>query len=126
MIDVTLKAKHLYFVANQLQNVVARRFFSLLSEIKIETTSKGLEDDCNLTVSTEDFKEIYNILGAMPENKTARINREINSLLEPQIFAGVQAGNPEYIDVAMHIQSATDATSDWVASQIEEGKNSLV
>lgn len=126
MIDVTLKAKHLYFVANQLQNVVARRFFSLLSEIKIETTGKGLEDDCNLTVSTEDFKEIYNTLGAMPENRTARINREINSLLEPQIFAGVQAGNAEYLDIAMHIQSATDATSDWVASQIEEGKNSLV
>jgi hypothetical protein len=125
MIQVQLKAKHLYFIANILKNIVAAQFFSLLNRMKTATTGKQDDETVTVLVTAADLIYIYRILSSKPEGQANMINTEMNEMLLPQIVAGAQSGNADWIAVATEVPAIRQANWDITANEIIDGKTFL-
>jgi hypothetical protein len=92
MIQITLKAKHYYFIVNQLRNFSVEQYFSLMSRIKTALTGNtDLEASFTVDSSTEEVGTIFRICTRLPEGVANVINVEMDDLLTSQIIAGATA-----------------------------------
>ena len=92
MIQITLKAKHYYFIANQLRNFSVEQYFSLMSRIKTALTGNtDLEATFTVDASTDEVVAMFRVLTQLPEGVANVINVEMDNMLMPQIEAGVIA-----------------------------------
>ena len=92
MIQITLKAKHYYFIVNQLRNFSVEQYFSLMSRIKTALTGNtDLEASFTVDSSTEEVGIIFRICTQLPEGIANIINVEMDDLLTSQIIAGATA-----------------------------------
>jgi hypothetical protein len=92
MIQITLKAKHYYFIVNQLRNFSVEQYFSLMSRIKTALTGNtDLEATFTVDASTDEVVTMFRILTLLPEGVANVINVEMDDMLMPQIEAGVIA-----------------------------------
>ena len=90
MIQITLKAKHYYFIVNQLRNLSIEQYFSLISRIKTALTGNtDLEASFTVQASPEEVGTIFRICTQLPEGISNVINVEMDDLLMPQIVLGV-------------------------------------
>lgn len=127
MIDLTLKAKHYYYVTNFLKGSPANQSYSLISRIK-EITNGGTvddEDNLTLTASVEEVSRIYNTLTNQSEGKASAINKEMVDMLMPQVIAGIQSGNAEWISIGQNIQTTKINNTNARDILINSGKTFL-
>jgi hypothetical protein len=90
MIQITLKAKHYYFIANQLRNFSVEQYFSLMSRIKTALTGNtDLEATFTVDASPDEVVAMFRILTLLPEGVANVINVEMDDMLMPQIVLGV-------------------------------------
>jgi len=122
MIPVQLKAKHFYFVANDLKRYSAEEFYTLIKRIAMQCG--GMADDDLVTVNTTvyDLVKIFSNIASKPEGQANRINTEMMQLLTPQIQAGVAADDQEWIDAAQQITAIRETNWAITDSAIVAGK----
>lgn len=126
-IDITLKAKHLRFIAYLLKSVVAQDVFSLLMEIKIKVTDEvDNEDEISINVTADDFIKVYPLLSEEKEGMVAEINKEMDYILRPQIMNGLGGDNAaEWGKIGVFVQNSKEKYAATLAGHIEEGKQFL-
>jgi hypothetical protein len=122
MIPVQLKAKHFYFVANDLKRYSAEEFYTLIKRIAMQCG--GMADDDLVTVNTTvyDLVKIFQIIANKSEGQANRINTEMMQLLTPQIQAGVAADEAEWIDAAQQITAIRESNWAITDAAIAAGK----
>jgi hypothetical protein len=112
-------------IAELLFTTAAYESFSTLEKIK--SACANLPDDelvyVNFPGATVFY--VYNILTYKPEGQFNRINTEMYDLLMPQIIAGAQAGDPEWIDLGSKIQEVRAANLQVVDKMVESGRSKL-
>lgn len=125
MINVELKSKHYMCIADILFTTAAYESFSTLEKIK--AACAGLPDDELVVVNFPGSTvfQVYSILTYRPEGQFNRINTEMYDLLVPQIQAGVQAGDQEWIDLGTQLQQVRDINLQVVDQMIISGKSKL-
>jgi hypothetical protein len=90
MVQITLKAKHYYYIIHYLRNVSVQQSFSLISRLKTALTGNNdLELLVTVSASVVEVITIFKTLTALPEGQANRMNVEMDDLLTPQITAGV-------------------------------------
>lgn len=90
MIQITLKAKHLYLIAYQLRTFSIEQYFSLISRFKTALSGNtDLETSFTISSSPDEVTTIFKILTQLPEGVVNTINVEMDDLLLPQIVLGV-------------------------------------
>lgn len=90
MIQISLKAKHYYYIVRFLKNYSLEQYFSLFSRIK--TALDGNTDDeavFSVTASVGEIVQIYKILTILPEGQANSINVEMAAMLQTEIQNGV-------------------------------------
>ena len=89
MVNITLKAKHFYFITYQLKNSTIEQYFSLISRIKTALTG-NTDNEASFTVeaSPAEVIVIFRTLTVLPEGVANVINVEMDDLLSAQIIAG--------------------------------------
>ena len=132
MIQITLKAKHYYYIVRFLKNYSLEQYFSLFS--RISTALNGNTDDeaeFSVTASVEEIVAIYKILTILPEGQANSINVEMAAMLQTEIQNGVsveigngiQNGDWQMLGAAL-TQIRTENTLARLAD-IQTGKNLL-
>lgn len=90
MVQITLKAKHYYYIIHYLRNASVQQSFSLISRLKTALTGNSdLEASFTITASVVEIVTIFKTLTALPEGQANRMNVEMDDLLLPQIVLGV-------------------------------------
>ncbi len=144
MIQLELKAKHFYLIADilfaesakylRLQGYLSRGASvgvnTTISQPVIDnirTACQGLQDDDLVTVDvdTTSLVGVFQILAQKAEGSYNNINTEMMDLLTPQINTGVSANNAEWISLAQQITEIRTANLQVVTNSIESGKNKL-
>lgn len=123
MIQVTLKAKHFYYIVNELKNIVAGEYFGLLNRIKAATVDVEDNDEVTVETSVADMVKIFEMLANKPEGQVNMLNTEMLQMLQPQMLAGVQAGDEHWISAAQSIQAIRERNWQATEAAIEAGKN---
>lgn len=132
MIQITLKAKHYYYIVRFLKNYSLEQYFSLFS--RIATALNGNTDDeaeFSVTASVDEVIAIYKILTILPEGQANAINVEMAAMLQSEIQNGVmvelanniQNGDWQMLGAAL-TQIRTENTLARLAD-IQTGKNLL-
>lgn len=122
MISVQLQAKHFYFVTNDLMRYAAMEYNSLLKRIGMNCSGVADSDLVAVQTSVDDLVKIFSLVADKPEGQTNRINTEMMTLLEPQITAGVAAGDQEWIGAAQKIDAIRNANWSITDQAIVNGK----
>ncbi len=125
MIQVELKAKHYFLIADILFGTAAYVSFTTLEKIK--TACQGLQDDDTATVEIDvpTFINVFSILTQKPEGSYNNVNTEMMDMLTPQIQAGVADGNEEWISLGEQVTAIRTANLEVVTNAIASGKNKL-
>ena len=125
MIQVQLKAKHYYLIADILFGVAAYASFQLLEKIKV--ACQGLQDDDTATVEIDgaSFINVFSVLTQKPEGSYNNVNTEMMDMLTPQIQAGVANDDPEWVALNEVITEIRTANLQVVTDAIASGKNKL-
>jgi hypothetical protein len=125
MIQVELKAKHYFLIADILFGTAAYVSFATLEKIK--TACQGLQDDDNATVEIDvpTFLNVFNILTQKPEGSYNNVNTEMMDMLTPQIQAGIADGNEEWISLGEQVTTIRANNLQVVTNAIAGGKNKL-
>jgi hypothetical protein len=125
MIQVELKAKHYFLIADLLFGTAAYVSFATLEKIK--TACQGLQNDDNATVEIDvpTFISVFSILAQKPEGSYNNVNTEMMDMLTPQIQAGVADGNEEWISLGEQVTAIRAANLEVVTNAIASGKNKL-
>ena len=90
MIQITLKAKHYYFIVNQLRNFSVEQYFSLMNRIKTALTGNtDLEASFTISTNTDEIVAMFGVCTRLSEGVANVINVEMDDLLIPQIALGV-------------------------------------
>lgn len=124
-IQVELKAKHYYLIAEILFSTAAYESYKTLNSIGIACTGVQDDDLVNLLIAPDKVFYVYNILTYKPEGQFNRINTEMFDLLTPQIQAGVIAGDPDWQWLGIQIQNTRDQNLQVVDQMIASGKARL-
>lgn len=122
MIQLQLKAKHFFFIANDLKQVAAYQFFSLLNRIKDATVGKTNEELVTVETSVDDLVFVFRLLSEKKEGEANMINTEMMGIITPQIQAGAGAGNAEWISAFQQISAVREANWAVTDAAIETGK----
>jgi hypothetical protein len=144
MIQLELKAKHFYLIADILFTESAKylklqSFLSQGANIGINTTvsqpvidnirtaCQGLQDDDLVTVSvdTTSFVGVFKILAQKAEGSYNNINTEMMDLLTPQIISGVGNNDSEWINLESQITTIRTSNLQVITESIQSGKNKL-
>jgi len=90
MIQITLKAKHYYYIVRFLKNFSLEQYFSLFSRIKtaLENNTDD-EAEFSVTASVDEVIAIYKILTILPEGQANSINVEMGAMIQTEIQNGV-------------------------------------
>ena len=89
MIQISLKAKHYYYITYYLKNYSLERFFSLFNRIKTSLEGNSdLDAIFSVDASVDEVLSIYKTLTVLPEGQANIINSEMSDLLAQQIQAG--------------------------------------
>lgn len=132
MIQITLKAKHYYYIVRFLKNFSLEQYFSLFSRIK-NAVENNTDDEAlfSVTAAVDEVVAIYKILTILPEGQANAINVEMATLLQTEIQNGVtiEIGNqvengPWQMLGAALTQIRTENTLARLAD-IQTGKNLL-
>ena len=124
-ISVELKAKHYYLVAEILFSTAAYESYKTLNSIAVACQGTLDDDLVTLLIAPEKVFYVYNILTYKPEGQFNRVNSEMYDLLLPQIQAGAQGGNEQWIWLGTQIQSVRDQNLSVVDNMIANGKSRL-
>jgi len=90
MIQITLKAKHYYYIVRFLKNYSLEQYFSLFSRIAIALNGNTDDEaEFSVTASVEEIVAIYKILTILPEGQANSINVEMAAMLQSEIQNGV-------------------------------------
>ena len=114
MINIQLQAQHFYLIAGTLQFNSASYSAKTLNAIKEATAGKADTDTATLGIEVDMFVSVFSTFSQKPEGAYNRPNTEIMDLLTPQIQAGVQAGDPEWISLAEQVEAIRVA--NWAVS----------
>jgi hypothetical protein len=125
MINVELKAKHFYLIANTLLAEQAQYSFDILEKIK--TACANQLDDTLVIVQTDPtmLVDVYKKMSALQEGMYSVPNNEMVDLLNPQIQAGVANNDSEWTDVGIQITAIRQANVDNINNLILYAKNKL-
>ena len=125
MVQLELKAKHYYLIAETLFGFAAYTSFPTLNKIK--TACDGVGDDDLVTVESDvnNIIQVFQILSQKPEGSYNQINGEMIDLLLPQIQAGVAANDPEWIQLGENIAFIRESNLNVITQAIQSGKNKL-
>jgi hypothetical protein len=90
MIQITLKAKHYYYIIHYLRTSSVQQYFSLVNRLKI-ILNGNINLDASFTVNANvvEVIEMFKTLTVLPEGQANKINTEMDDLLLPQIVLGV-------------------------------------
>lgn len=89
MVQITLKAKHYYYIIHYLRNASVQQSFSLISRLKtVLAGNNDLEASFTVNANVVEVLTIFKTLTALPEGQANRMNVEMDDLLTPQITAG--------------------------------------
>lgn len=89
MINISLKAKHYYYITYYLKSYSLESYFSLFNRIKTALDGNNdLEALFSVDASVGEVIDIYKVLTVLPEGQANIINGEMSDLLEQQIQAG--------------------------------------
>lgn len=124
-IQVELKAKHYYLIAEILFSTAAYESYKTLNSIAIACTGVQDDDLVTLLIAPDKVFYVYNILTYKPEGQFNRVNSEMFDLLTPQIQAGVLAGDPDWQWLGSQIQTVRDQNLSVVDQMIANGKSRL-
>ena len=90
MIQITLKAKHYYYIVRFLKNLSLEDYFSLFSRIKTVLDGNTNDDaEFSVNASVEEVVNIYKRLTILPEGQANSINVEMAAMLQTTIQDGV-------------------------------------
>jgi hypothetical protein len=90
MVQITLKAKHYYYIIHYLRNASVQQSFSLISRLKtVLTGNNDLEASFTVNANVVEVLTIFKTLTALPEGQANRMNTEMDDLLIPQIVLGI-------------------------------------
>lgn len=90
MVQITLKAKHYYYIIHYLRTASVQQYFSLINRLKIALSENNdLEASFTLSTSVVEVLNMFKTLTVLPEGQANRINTEMDDLLIPQIILGV-------------------------------------
>jgi len=116
--QITFKKKHILFACTPLRLSNSLSDYHLVHQLKQafatyphpnnplpEGEGQGEGDTLlQVTITPSRFIDIYKHVSAMPEGMTAAFSTEIMEYLSPQVDAGIQAGDPDWVQVAVAIQ----------------------
>lgn len=123
MINISLKSKHFYLIAGDLKNNSAS--YSQTTNNAIASATNGTLDDDTVAIDIDVamFVSVFQTLSLKPEGQYNRVNSEMMDLLAPQLAAGVQSGNEEWISAATQINAIRD--NNWAVADdmIAKGKS---
>lgn len=89
MIQISLKAKHYYYITYYLKSYSLESYFSLFNRIKTALDGNtDLEALFTVSASVGEVLDIYKTLTVLPEGQANVINTEMSALLAQQIQAG--------------------------------------
>lgn len=123
MINISLKAKHFYLIAADLKNNAAWYSQTTNNAISQATSGKADDDLAAIDIAVDMFVSVFQTLSLKPEGQYNRVNSEMMDLLAPQIQAGVQSGNEEWISAATQINAIREANWAVATAQIQTGKD---
>jgi hypothetical protein len=125
MINVELKVKHFYLIANTLLAEQAQYAFDILEKIK--TACANQLDDTLVTVQTDPVMlvDVYKKMSVLQEGMYSVPNNEMVDLLNPQIQAGVANNDTEWITVGVEITAIRQANVDNITNLIAYAKDKL-
>ena len=126
MVTIQLQAGHFYLITNLLGSIVLKDSFDLVNAIKLVRTYNADTDLCDVSVDVQKLPDIFQQLSRQPEGVYNRPNTEMMDLLTPQIQAGVQAGDPEWIQLADNVTAIRNANFAECASYVAAGKEIVV
>lgn len=125
MIQLQLKAKHYFLIADILFATAAYVSFPTLEKIKV--ACQGLNDDDTATVEIDvpTVLSVFGILAQKPEGSYNNVNTEMMDMLTPQIQAGVANDDPEWISLGEQVTAIRSANLEVVTNSIASGKGKL-
>jgi hypothetical protein len=89
MIQITLKARHFYYIAANLKNSSVGQYLPLINRMKkVLSGNTDLEASFSVEATVSEVIDIYKVLTFLPEGQSNTFNTEMSQLLEPQIIAG--------------------------------------
>lgn len=100
--NVTLKAKHFYYISHFIKGWPAKDSVALINKIKAATANgtAALSSDITIVSTPVALTKIYSSLTNEPEGRSSAINKEMSEELAPQMTAGVIANDPDWIYVS--------------------------
>jgi hypothetical protein len=125
MIQVELKAKHFYLIAETLFGFAAYTSFSTLHKIQNECNGVGDDDMVTVESDVNTITTVFQILSQKPEGSYNQINGEMLDLLTPQIVAGTTAGDPEWTQLGENVTEIRNNNFQVITNSIQTGKNRL-
>lgn len=135
MVEINLKAKHYYLIAELLFGQAAYSSFAILEKIKNACTGVADDDTVAVEIDTDNFINIFRILSQKPEGSYNQINGEMLDLLLPQIVSGVaeeeatgETSPPSpkpWSEVSFAIQSIRTSNLSVIDGMINSGKSRL-
>jgi hypothetical protein len=125
MIQLDLKAKHYYLIAEILFGFAAYTSFATLEKIKTACLGVGDDDLVSVESDVNTITTVFQILSQKPEGSFNDVNSEMLDLLLPQIAAGVGAGDPHWIQLGNNVTEIRTNNLAVITSSIENGKSRL-
>lgn len=122
MVSVQLKAKHFYYILYCSKSGGFSNIRNLYKGILAIPSTTLDEDLVTIDASQGEVTHLYDVLTNMPEGQANVINTEMYSTLTPQIEAGVQAGNQEWVAIAQAISDIRATNLGMTNRMIEAGK----
>jgi hypothetical protein len=125
MIQVDLKAKHYFLIAEILFGYAAYTSFATLEKIKLACNGVGDEDMVTVETDVNTITGVFQTLSQRPEGSYNQINGEMLDLLVPQIIAGTNAGDPEWIQLGENVTEIRNNNFLVITNSIQSGKTRL-
>ena len=89
MIQITLKAKHFYYIAYYLRDRSIQQYYPVINRIAVALAGNSdMTADFTISATVSEVIDIFKILTYLPEGQANKINVEMDDLLGPQIIAG--------------------------------------
>ena len=125
MIQLDLKTKHYYLIAEILFGFAAYTSFSTLHKIQNACSGTTDEDIVSVESDVDTITSVFQVLSQKPEGSYNTVNSEMLDLLTPQITAGVNAGDPEWIKLGQNVTQIRDSNLAVITKAIGNGKARL-
>ena len=110
--EISLKAKHIYYIATYVKNLSVAGMFDTIYEFKNKLKSENPADDdiVVLNVDLNTVFSIYSIIGGVGHITAKHINTEMSDILMPQLLAiksaaeSVLSNDPENEDAKAELE----------------------